>query len=140
MGYYIRFVERGNKLTVADLEAALQKDDRAYSIRDGELRLGEELLGILEINEPGDGMFDEEIEELLEFLEDGDGNVRAVKKHLQRANRIIALQVLYQAREIEATLSMIDPLWNWLNRHRDGLVQADGEGWYKGTKLICEVP
>lgn len=136
----MRFVERGNKLTVADLESALQKEDHAYSIREGELRLGEDLLGIIEINEPGDGMFDEEIEELLEFLEDGEGDVRGVKKHLQRANRIIALQVLDQARELEATLSMIDPLWDWLKRYRDGLLQADGEGWYKGTKLICEVP
>jgi hypothetical protein len=36
----------------------------------------------------------------------------------------------------EQTLSLLDPLWHWLQEHHRGLVQADGEGFYEHQRLI----
>lgn len=142
MGYYMRFIMvDGPEISLPSLEQALKRIDPAYSILEsGELKHGSDLYGVIEINRPGDGLFDEEIEELKEFVEDARGRRRKdVLKVLDNAKAIVAVQVLWQGRETEPTLQKIDPLWQWLFSHCKGLLQADGEGYYDDQfRLILE--
>lgn len=55
---------------------------------------------------------------------------------LTRVREMIAVQVLFGGRDIESTLTRLDPLWEWLFAHRRGLLQADGEGFYDATGLV----
>jgi hypothetical protein len=144
----MRFVSTDERpITTADLRDALiaagpgynvQVDDTAATIvHDGAT------IAHVEINLPGDGLFDEEREELVEFATDADGERSAkgrVLATLDAARAIVAAQVLFGTGDIEATLSRLDPLWGWLFRNRRGLMQADGEGYYdaKGVVLVVE--
>ena len=51
----------------------------------------------------------------------------------------VAVRVLDQGREPEETLAKLDPLWQWLLANREGLLQAEGEGYYGATGLILQV-
>lgn len=142
MGYYMRFITTDeNETTLSTLEEALKQIDPAYSITaSGELTHGDDLYGVIEINRPGDELFDEEIEELREIVEDVRGKRRAdVLKTLGEATAIIAVQVLWEDRQPEATLEKLNPLWQWLFSHRTGLLQADDEGYYDARGLVLRV-
>ena len=148
MSYYMRFIttdERETSLTM--LEEFFKQSDPAYSIVDvqahapesGTLTFNNALYGVIEINKPEDGLFDDEIQELKESLEDAEGKgKKIVSQVLRKARAIIAVQVLFQDRQPEDTLSKIDPLWHWLFENRKGLLQVDAEGYYDGTQLILE--
>jgi hypothetical protein len=148
MGYYMRFFDTSEKpLTIGDIEGAMRDVDPAYrlevpkpaKIPQADLYLGDGLYAEVEINQPGDGLFEDEIAEMLEFLEDAEGNARKqVEKVLKAAKRIVSVRVLGQDRETEDTLAGIDPLWKWLFATRAGLLQADGEGYYDADDLILE--
>jgi hypothetical protein len=104
-----------------------------------DLYLRDGLSAEIEINEPGSGLFEDEIAEMLEFLKDAKGKSRKrVEKVLKDARRIISVRVLGQDREAEDTLAGVDPLWKWLFSTRRGLLQADGEGYYDADDLIVE--
>jgi hypothetical protein len=96
----------------------------------------------VEINVPGDGLFDEERDELIEFVTDSDGERSAKSRVLETlgaARTIVAAQVLFGTGDAETTLSRLDPLWQWLFRNRLGLLQADGEGYYDARGLVLQV-
>jgi hypothetical protein len=94
----------------------------------------------LEINQPGDGLFEVEIGELMDLLEDVRGRARKrVLNTLGNATRIIAAQILYGGRELDLTLERLDPVWDWLFAQHDGLLQVDDRGYYDADKLILEV-
>lgn len=145
----MRFIATDDKeLSLSLIESALKQADPRYAISDRSVRPRE--TGVvthggspyaqIEINRPKDGLFEEEIEELQEAAKEARGVGRkTVLQALAEAKATLALQVLWQDRDTEQTLSMLDPLWNWLLANRSGLVQADGEGWYKGRELILRV-
>jgi len=106
----------------------------------GDLMHYNEIYGQVEINRIGDDLFNEEIEELREFVEDAEGkDKKKVTKCLRKARCIVTVQVLFQYRDTETTLSKINTLWQWLFANRKGLLQADGEGYYDLNELILEV-
>lgn len=149
MGYYMRFFDTTDQpLPLATLDAALKQFDSAYRIQinakatrpQGTLHHGDALYGEIEINQPGDGLFDEELQEHLEALADADEDERTeVEQTLRTARRSIVVRVLWQGRDVEPTLVRIDPLWEWLFENRTGLLQADGEGYYDEDGLILSV-
>jgi hypothetical protein len=148
MGYYMRYITTDKQeITIALLESVLKQIDPQYSIanaqttssQSGDLMYGNEIYGQIEINSAGDNLFEEELEELKELLEDSKGKgKKIVSQTLSNAKTTVAIQVLWQERETEATLSKIDPIWKWLFANRKGLLQPDGEGYYDGTKLILK--
>ena len=127
--------------TPSILEQALKETDSEYSIADsGELKHGDDVYAVVEVNRPGDSLFAEEIGELREFVEAVRGKRKAdILRTLDNAKAIVAVQVLFGGRESEATLEKLDPLWEWLMSHRKGLLQADGEGYYDQTGPILKV-
>ncbi len=142
MGYYMRYILTDDReTTLSEIETGLKQVDPDYSIGDGEtLMYGDELYGEIEINVPGDGLFEAEVEELKEEIKDNRGrNKTTVLEALQKARAIVAVRVLWQDRETEQTLDKIDPLWEWLFDNREGLLQADGEGYYSQSKHILKV-
>jgi hypothetical protein len=145
MGYYMRFIVTDQQeVNLSIIENALKAVDTAYALQiepDASAEYADLLYsgspyGELEIKRPGETIFSEEMEELQEFIEAAEGERGPVLASLQQATSIVALRVLWQDREAEATLGKIDPLWHWLFENRSGLLQADGEGYYDRTGLI----
>ena len=149
MGYYMRFVVADDKnISLSVINSGLKEKDAAYSVvfdddadDAGDFTHNGDIYGALEINRPGDGLFDEEIDELKEFLEDAEGERKPeVLQVLNDAKVIVALQVLQQGRTTgEETFERIDPLWEWLFANYKGLMQADAEGYYDAQGLVLEV-
>lgn len=149
MGYYMRYivVDEGD-LTITALENILKQVDPAYSISDvsvlprgesGVLTHGQDVYGEIEINKSGSDLLEEEQEELEEFLEDSTGKQKDTVLHTpENAQATVAIRVLWQDRQVEDTLSRIDPLWEWLFENHKGLLQVDGEGYYDSSGLILE--
>ena len=150
MGYYMRFIETDStETTRAILDGALRTVDSNYSLTaSGELKYGDDCYGSVEINRPGAGLFDEEIEELKRFVEDAQlgwlsfmriGRKAHVVKTLDSATAIVSVQIMFGDRETEATLDKLDPLFQWLFANRKGLLQVDGEGYYDQAGRILKV-
>ena len=142
MGYYMRYISTDStETTMPVLQQALKERDPEYSITEsGEVRRGNEIYGAVEINLPGDGLFDEEIEELKECVEEVRGKRKAdVIKTLDSAKAIVAVQVLFGDRQAEAAIRKLDPLFEWLIVNRKGLLQVDDEGYYDQTGLVLKV-
>ena len=97
-------------------------------------------LAQLTINVPGDGLFDDERDELQESADEGAGPGKAtVLDALGRARTILAVQVLFGDADPEEALDALGPLWSFLQDNRQGLLQADGEGYYDANGLILEL-
>lgn len=148
MGYYMRYISTDEQeITIPLLENILKAKDPQYAITNvqglpnesGDLMYGASIYGEIEINHPGNSLFEEEIEELKEFLSETEGKKqKLVLQTLTNARIVLAIQILWQGRKAEETLEKIDPLWNWLLDNRRGLLQADGEGYYNKSGLILE--
>ena len=139
MSYYMRYiVSDGRDVDLATLDAALQGTSTRYSLEstssDGQpsadLRFGNDVYAELEINSQSSEEFDEDIEELRDDVGTATGEARDfVLGVLAGARAIVAVRVLMGERPIDETLDVLDPLWRWLFGNRDGLLQADAEGY-----------
>ena len=147
MGYYMRFIFDGdNEISMAGIEVGLKSIDSNYNFAEwdqeresAELFHGNELYGEIEINRIGGELMDEEIEELIEDVEDAVGGDKdGVLQVLTNSKAMFVIRVLWQGRETEDTLEMIDPLWEWLFTKYKGLLQADGEGYYNKSEQILK--
>lgn len=141
MSFYIRFIQTSDDdITLTDIESALKLVNLGYAIAD-EVSLNFEgsLYGLIDITSRGDELFDEEIQELADVVDDATGKQKKrVQALLQIAMRIVSVQVMWQERETEETLERLDPLWHWLTSQHDGLVQVDGEGFFEGDACILQ--
>ena len=145
MGYYMRYIVADERpVDLSEINQAVGPTGSEIS-RDPDATVGllpheGTPIAQLEINVPGDGLFDTELRELLEFVEDAEGSAKhRVVTALQSARAIVAAQVLFGTGDTETTLSALDPVWQWLMRNRRGLLQADGEGCYDAEGLILQV-
>ena len=143
MGYYMRYIVSDDRtIGLEDIRAVFAQAGTGYEVE------GEEVgatiayegkpIGHVTLNVPGDVLFDEERDELIEFAQ--DGNNKSAKDRvintLRVARAIVAVQVLFGDGDSDRTLDRLIPLWTWLQANRHGLVQADGEGYYDGQELI----
>jgi hypothetical protein len=145
MSFYVRYyITDDEELSLARLEAGLQEFDPAYTVPHendaGELHYSGDVYAQVEINRPGDGLFDEELEETIDgVILAGGPKSQHVIDTLREVRQTIALRVLWQGRDSEQTLTKIDPLLVWLMMNREGMLQVDGEGFYEGEELIFEM-
>lgn len=145
MGYYLRFINTGEQpVTVEDVTRALQAADAQYHFEPFNteviVRHGDALVAHVTLNAPGDGLFEEERDELLEEAADGKGRGKAkALEALRDARQIVAVQLLHGTGDLEPTLRLLDPLWDWLQANRTRLSQLDGEGYYEGERLILRL-
>jgi len=146
VGYYMRFlITDPGPVDLADLAASLKLANPGYQLDyepdAGTLSLAGVPIAGIEVNTPGDGLFEDELAELEESASEGSGPGEArVANALATANAIFAVQVLNAATGPEGSLESLDPVWEWLFTNRRGLLQADAEGYYDSDGLIFEVP
>jgi hypothetical protein len=146
MGYYLRFITTDtNLIDLKKIGEILQSTDPKYALEiqnnDATLMYDGDPYADMEINLPGDGLFDDEIEELIEFLEDAKGRKKKrVQTILKEAEQMLAVQVVFGGRDLDVTFNRIDPIWVHLFEHHKGLLQADGEGYYDAPEhLLLEM-
>jgi len=146
VGYYMRFlITDPGPVDLADLAAALRVANPRYKLEFEPAAATLSLAGVpiagIQVNTPGDGLFEDELGELEESASEGSGAGEArVADALATANAIFAVQVLNAASGPDGTLESLDPVWEWLFTTRTGLLQADAEGYYDSEGLIFEVP
>src|SRR5262245_35426083 len=107
----MRFVSRDAKpVTTTELRDALQAADPGYDVQIDDVAATISHAGArvahVEINVPGDGLFDEERDELVDFVTDAEGEASAkarVLEALRGARAIVAAQVLFGSGDSETT-------------------------------------
>jgi len=137
MGYWMRFFDNHKKpLKLANLRAGLRRVDRKFDIEMGELTYNGEAFAQVEISEPGDGTFDDELANFRTAVAAKRGAKSASKAKvlttLDEVKRTIAVRV----GDHDDALDLLDTVWDWLFDHRSGLLHAEGEGFYEGETLI----
>jgi hypothetical protein len=137
MGYYMRFLlEDERPLSLDIIMVGLRAVDPGFALSaGGELTRSGELLAQLEVNLPGDGLFEDDIGLL---RDEADARGAEVAVRLGSVTAIVAVHILWQGRSGDETLDLLDPLWDWLIANRRGLVHADAEGFYDRKGLILE--
>lgn len=146
MGYFMRFILTGSRhVALAEIEAALKEVDDLYTLRhdeslsSGELYYGALYCGVMELTDSDEDLFEDEIESFLENVGPASDEVSTgVADILRKAQQILAVEAYWEGINAESVLSRIDPLWVWLHEHRQGIMQADGEGFYDATGLVLE--
>ena len=117
LGYYMRYIVSDDQdVSLTLLESALKQIDSSYQIErddepddEGALMHDNKLYGQIEVNRPGDGLFEGEIEELKGFVGSADSEPKTrVLNVLNQATALVVIRVLDQGRESEATLVKID--------------------------------
>ncbi len=145
MGYYMRYIVSDERpVDVQDIRSAYLEAGIEYEVggKDAEATIGYQgrTIGRVTLNVPGDGLFDEDLAELIERVQDSDEPAKQrVIDTLRAAGSIVAVEILFGYDEIDRTLDRLDPLWTWLRANRHGLLQASGEGYYDGNELILAV-
>ena len=81
----------------------------------------------------------EELEEFAEFLQDvGDSpEKQKVLDHLEQSKAVVAAQLLSDVDDDGYTAA--GTFLTYFVEHAGGLIQADGEGFYEGERLIVQV-
>ena len=145
MGYYMRYIVADEQpVSLEDIGRAFVEAGVEYDV-DGEetevtITYQGRPIGHVTLNVPGDGLFEEERDELIEFAEEGnEAQKRRVIDTLRAAREIVAVRVLFGNGDTDWTLDRLSPLWTWLQSNRRGLVQADSEGYYDGHDLILRL-
>jgi hypothetical protein len=139
---YLRFLACGPEaISLEEIGADLAASDPRWRIDDtsderstcGDLYLGDELLAELEVNRPGDELFEEERDQLLQLLpESGAGEaLERVRNKLQGARAIVVVRALFPSEGRDGPFERLSPLWRWLFEHREGILQVDGEGYFE---------
>ncbi|MBL8134481.1 MAG: hypothetical protein JNL42_21655 [Anaerolineae bacterium] len=141
MGDFFRFLATQDcDLTLTTLESLFRRSDNQFSIRveaaapnAGELLYGSSVVADIEINRPGEQVFDEDIIDLIEMLEGIDESGDRVVARLGEVRLMVALQL---TEEGHASYDQIDPLWNCLFETCDGILQVDDEGYYDSEGVV----
>lgn len=145
MGDFIRFILTGeHDLTLAQIETGLKEIDPEFSIipdqaatNMGDVLHGGEVYGEIEVNRRGDQVFEEDIVDLREQLEDiGDDTKTTVLATLDSATGMVAFQLSEVGHD---QYRKIDPFWDWLFDRYPGLLQIDEEGYYTQNEQILQV-
>lgn len=142
MSYYIRYISIDEDPTsLSDLVATLNLETPGFSISDSTLKFGDRELAMITINRTGDSLFEEEIEELIEFAEEAESEdpnqaigQERVLDGLRAATEIIAFQILSSGEQ--KTFELLEPVWACLDLYRKGMLQADGEGYFIAGELV----
>jgi hypothetical protein len=136
MSYYMRyFLTDGAPPSLLAIEAALQQQSAEFSIMVdatddavGDLYYGDDLYGEIEINQRGDPLCDEDIEDFEDELrKQDDPNRSTALEVLKKASGMVVVHVLRAGHDNPAHLNL---LWDWLFQTRAGLLQVDEEGFF----------
>jgi hypothetical protein len=146
VGDFIRYIVTGtHDLTLAEIERGLKEVDSQFSVfvnnaapTSGDVLYGSEVYGEIEVNRADDQMLREDVDELLEQLvELEDAGTVAVQQALDGATGMIVFQLSVAGYD---DYGKIDPFWDWMFDHYEGLLQVDEEGYYRRSEQILFIP
>ena len=145
----MRFISTDERpLSIETLQQALRETDPKYSIEplfpgagqeSGKLYHGRAFYAVLEILDSSDGACEDLIGLRTEVQESGKPGASQVLDSLSGATALVIVEAKWQSRGTDKTLEKIDPLWDWLNSNRRGMVQCDGEGFYDGHEVVLDL-
>ena len=144
MSYHMRFFDLSPKpLTFAAIETALRVTDPGYRLDANgavaSLWLSDKALGEMEIHAPGDGAFERVVGERVAALAASEDEYReAVEAALHSSRQLIQIRLDVLEEDLDDSLEAIDPLWDWLFDSREGLLHAEGEGYYQDGEMLLE--
>ena len=144
MSYHMRFFDLSPQpLTFAAIETALRVTDPGYRLDANgavaSLWLSEKALGEMEIHAPGDGAFERVVGERVAALAASEDEYReAVEAALHSSRQLIQIRLDVLEEDLDDSLEAIDPLWDWLFDSREGLLHAEGEGYYQDGEMLLE--
>jgi hypothetical protein len=146
MGYIMRFISTDDRaISLPIIEGALQQIDSAYSITNievvdlGDLMFGNIRCAIIEINRPGEDIFEDDLDAFREMVQEAKNpSEKWVLETLDQAKAMVVVEALWEGEDSETVLAKIDPLWDWLFANYSGLSQADNEGFYDQSGLVVE--
>jgi hypothetical protein len=142
---FLRFIlDDGPPPSFDEMQAGLQASEPEagfISIDDdpfaAHLAYGEVLLAVVERNVPGDGIFEDELDDLREeVLKQDDQRREIVLQALQRATGMVAFQPLPGDLEFDKPMAWVI---DWLFAHRSGLLQIDLEGFFDAKGRIISL-
>jgi hypothetical protein len=155
MAYFMRFLITGDySPSVENMRQTLVSRDASYELISRQpvpyetlvlTHAGEEYAEI-DFNRPGDDLFADELDDLLEELDETvfdteeDSRVRDVVAEQVRETRLIlSAEILFGDNFLEDGIRLIDPLWDWLFEQTDGLLKIDNEGYYDADGLLLSI-
>jgi hypothetical protein len=146
MGYLMRFfVTDASDLTLDRIGVAIRQVDPRYSLVNtdvpdiADLLHAGTMLAVLEINRPGDDIFEDDLTEFHEMVGPGSSAAEVqVRQVLNQTAALVVAEVFWEGTESESALEKLDPLWDWLFGNVPGLAQADTEGFYDREGLVLE--
>ena len=146
MGYYMRYIAADERpLNLGLIGETLRSIDPRYVLRATDLDELVEVLydgtlyGQIEINAPGDELFEDDISAFMEMVGTATTQEeRLVTATLTAATQIVAVEMFWEGTASEGTFAKFDPLWDWLFANRRGILQADTEGFYSADGLLVE--
>lgn len=146
MGYFMRFILGDPRtLDFATIGEVLTSIDPRYVMRPTDLDDLVEvvydgtLYGQIEIDSHGDELFEDDISAFTEMLGPATTHEEIVVANaLKAATQIVAVEMFWEGTNGEATFEKFDPLWDWLFANRQGILQADTEGFYNAEGLLVE--
>ncbi|MCU0482573.1 MAG: hypothetical protein MUE54_15370 [Anaerolineae bacterium] len=152
MGYYMRYFipKSAQPLTLPQICDGIIAINTNYAIQIdstdpnfGDIAYGERILGEIEINTIGDEIFEEETEDFLALLNHSqDEQKQVVIQTIQSAGQIVAISAIWRdgdADDADVVHNHLDPLWDWLDEHYNGMLHRDADGFYHGQTLILEM-
>lgn len=152
MGYYMRYFipKSAQTITLPQIHDALTRIDAKYAIQIdstdpnfGDIAYGERVLGEIEINTAGDEIFEEEMEDFLELLNHSKDDQKAIIiQNMQSSGQMVAISAIWRdgdADDADVVHNHLDPLWDWLDTHYEGMLHRDADGFYHGQTLILEM-
>jgi hypothetical protein len=146
MGDFIRFLASNPcSIDFKLIVELLNNNGAAFSIladvsdpNIGELLHDTDILAEIEINADGDEIFEEDISDLMEILDEtAFPQKEAIMERLNSAQIMVAIQLTEAGHE---AYDLIDPLWDALLGRCAGILQVDDEGFYdqNGELLVFE--
>lgn len=152
MGYYMRYFipQSAQAITLPQIRDGLVSLDSKYAIHIdstdpnfGDIAYGERVLGEIEINRIGDEIFEEETEDFLALLSHSkDEQKEMVIGNIQSSGQMVAVSAIWKdgdADDADIVHNHLDPLWDWLDAHYEGMLHCDGDGFYHGQSLILDM-
>ena len=138
------FLADGPPPALAELQAALSAAESSGLLTTdpseperGDLYFSDVLYAEIEVNTPGDEIFDEDRDELLDELgKQDDPKAREAAQALANATGAVVFRVYEPGHDDWPRLSV---LVNWLLDTRDGVLQVDEEGIFdrSGRKIVA---
>ncbi|WP_301002518.1 hypothetical protein [Capsulimonas corticalis] len=111
-------------ITLSEIVPVVEAHSSDYHMDGDTISFTNEPIGIVEINAPGDGVFEDDIALLKEFAEQKQSKDMLLTE-LQRAKSMLTIQVVFML-EHDAIFEALDPLLDWLLANRAGLLVDEG--------------